>query len=392
MKAVNVLHVIDHLERGGAQLQMVDYLQLIGGNGKYRSIICSLRGPTELGGEAQARGIETICLNRGCWSPQQVYDLARLIRRYEIRVVHTHLLASNIIGRLAAVMARAPFIVLHDHSGTVTPPKVPYLLRMLYRLVDGMLLPYTDRVIAVSQSVADYRVKRCGVASQKVALIHNGVSLSRFDPQLTDRAGIRRQLGIAPSDAVVGMAARLVGYKGQQCLLEAAADISRRYPHTRFLLVGGGPDRQRLEGIVGRLDIGGHVTFTGPRKDMPALLAAMDIFVLPSFHEPFGNVVLEAMAMTRPVIVSSAGGLPEIVHTGHNGIVVPPRDPLALAGAIGELLADEAERQRLGLNGRRYVEQSFAMENVARNIEALYDELLSVGDTGTTGRPEVGAV
>jgi glycosyltransferase involved in cell wall biosynthesis len=169
---------------------------------------------------------------------------------------------------------------------------------------------------------------------------------------------------------------RLVEFKGQEFLLEALARLRPSFPQARLLVVGDGPRRAFLEQRARDLNVTDEVRFTGHREDVPDLLAAMEVFVLPSLAEDFGRVLLEAMAMQRPVVATAAGGAPEIVEDKVTGLLVPPANGAALAEAISALLADPARARAMGLSGRRRVEATFTADRHAALVSGVYADLV----------------
>jgi glycosyltransferase involved in cell wall biosynthesis len=371
---INMLHVIDNWRVGGAQQLLVDILGILD-NAKYNVVVCCLRGPTPLSKDAEAKGLKIVYLNRHKYDPRQLSDVARIIRRNRIRLVHTHLSASSIIGRAAAIICRVPLIVVHDHSGGRLFAQAPRPFRHVLSAADSLLMHSTDKLIAISQAPRDYWVRERRVPPSKVVVIHNGVDIYRFQPDHIDSSQVRRELALDPAAPVVGTVGRLSKQKGIAYFLESLTEVSYRFPEARFMIVGDGPLRAELEENARISGVDNKVVFTGYRSDIPSLLAAMDVFVVPSLWEPFGIVSLEAMAMNKPVIGSRVEGILEVVVPDVTGILVPPADSQALASAIIALLKDPVKRRTLGENGRIRVEESFSIEATAKKIESLYESL-----------------
>jgi glycosyltransferase involved in cell wall biosynthesis len=213
----------------------------------------------------------------------------------------------------------------------------------------------------------------------KVRCIYNGIDLVRFRPG-PPAPGLRAALGLPDGREVVGSAGRFVPYKGYASLLEAVPLVRQARPGVHWLLVGDGEQRGMLEARATALGVAGEVHFVGWRDDVPDVFALCDLVVLPSLGEHFGRVLIEAMAMARPVVATDAGGVPEVVRHGETGLLVPPGDPKALAEAVLALLADPERRARLGSAGRRDVEARFGLARHAAAVEALYRELARPDD------------
>jgi glycosyltransferase involved in cell wall biosynthesis len=239
------------------------------------------------------------------------------------------------------------------------------------RLLDRLLAPLAHAIIVNSQAVA----RRFEWTHHKVRCIHNGVDLVSITPRPASPF-LRISLGLPEGVPVVASVGRFVAFKGYVYLLEAARLVHRVAPAVHWLLVGDGELRGELEGNCRRLGIEPQVHFTGWREDVCDLLALCDIFVLPSLGEPFGRVLIEAMAMKRAVVATDAGGVPEIVDDRVTGLLVPPADPAALADAITTLLSDPARARAMGEAGRARAETHFSLERHADQVMKLYTKVL----------------
>ncbi|MGH2511176.1 MAG: glycosyltransferase family 4 protein, partial [Candidatus Limnocylindrales bacterium] len=184
----------------------------------------------------------------------------------------------------------------------------------------------------------------------------------------------REEYGIAPDAAVVGVVARLEPEKGHPTLLEAWPAVLRAVPNAVLLIVGEGSRREELERQAAGLQITQRVVFTGRRDDVPAVTAALDVAVLPSYREAQGLSILEAMALSRPVVASRVGGIPEVIEDGVSGLLVPPHDPEALAGAIVRLLTNHPLADMIGRAGHDVVHARFCIGLMVKAVEQIYDD------------------
>ena len=230
-----------------------------------------------------------------------------------------------------------------------------------------------DRYVAVSRDVADELVARFRYPRKKVEVVYNAVRLERFED--APPPGLREQLDLGRGLPVVLTCARLDEQKGHDVLLRAAAQL----PEVAFALAGEGPERVRLEALAGELGIANRVLFLGYRTDIPQLLAACDVFALPSLYEGSSLAVLEAMAARRPVVSSAIGGTDELIEDGESGILVAPGEVEPLTAALRQLLADGEQRERLGRRARERVEADFTPAAMRGRIVAIYEELLASG-------------
>ncbi len=240
------------------------------------------------------------------------------------------------------------------------------------------LLNHTDGIVAITKAVKDAFVGE-GLKEEKVAICYNGIDLEEFNPETATPQVFRIKFNVPDDSRFVGMAGRLVAPKGCEEFLQAASLILRTLPNAKFVLIGDSPRAEYLESLKTRthqLGISSDIFFTGLEYDMPSVYAGLDVFALPSWEEPFGRVVCEAMAMNKPVVATNAGGVPEIIHHPINGLLVPVKDAGALAEAILEILTNGAKAEALARAGRETVQKRFSIERHVKEIETIYDSLL----------------
>jgi len=232
-----------------------------------------------------------------------------------------------------------------------------------------------DKVVAVSNTVKDSLLK-AGVSKNKINVIHNSISLNRFDPLKIDADEARKELGISGTDIVVGALGKLHRDKGVYDLLYATSSLVKKYPSVKLLFVGSGPEQHNIERETRKLSIHNNVIFTGLRIDVERMYAAMDLFVFPSkCVEGFGMVLIEAMAMKKPVIGSAIGGITEIVSNGINGILVPAGNVAALSEAIAGYIENREVFQNIAMEGRKTVELKFSDKMYGNKFQALLNSL-----------------
>jgi len=314
-----------------------------------------------------------------------VVALARLLVEVGPAIVHNHMYRAEVVGTSAALRTVAmglprPFIVSTVHSSRVR--------RASDRALLARLTPEMDRLIAVSRSI-ERKIEREGRRGAPVVLIPNGVDLERSEV-LAASSSLRAELGLPPGSPLVGVIARIEPEKGHPTLLDAWPLVVREMPDARLLVVGEGSRREMLEGHARRLGLLGRgqtatnrrppnaadarVIFTGRRDDVPAVIAALDVAVLPSYREAQGVSLLEAMSLARPIVASRVGGIPEFVEDGVTGLLVEPRDPAALAHAVVRLLHDRSLAGTLGHNARELVRERYCVDLMVRRVEDLYEE------------------
>jgi len=368
---VPVLFLEPTLGPGGAERVLFEVVTRLDRE-RFKPIVCCLKQPGVVGDALIARGIPVhhgILASR--FSPAPLPVLVRLMRRERIRIVHTINQPLNTTwGVVAGRLAGLPIQVASVHGMRGLPRKTQR------RIVNRVLRPSIDAVIALSAAHREYLVAEEEIDPRKVRVIHNGIDLERFRPDTPLR---RADLGLPDDAPVVGVVAGLRPEKAHDTFLRAAAVVRDRLPSARFVLIGDGPERERLAGLTGALGLESRVHFLGRRDDVADLLPLLDLSVLPSRSEAFPLAILEAMAAGRPVVASEVGSIPDMVVPEETGLLVPPDDVGRLADAIARLLADPGLARRMGEAGREQV-QRFDVRRMVREVEDLFDELLGATD------------
>ena len=290
--------------------------------------------------------------------------VARVLRSERIEVIHTHNTQPFVDGTLGGLMAGVRTIVHTDHARQF-PDKRRYML------AERLVSAFAYRVVGVSDDTSANLCKYEKIPWEKIETIPNGIDGSVFDIRV-DRDARRCELGVPTDALVLGIAARLSPPKGVVHAIRAMPGVLARQPRAILIIAGDGPLEHELKDEAAGLGISSHVRFVGPRADIPELLKTFDLYILPSESEGLPMVLLEAMAAGCPIVASSVGGVPSAVEDGVNGLLVPPRDPAALAGAILRALGDEPLRRRLALAGRQVFRARFSAETMTRRYERLY--------------------
>ena len=252
--------------------------------------------------------------------------------------------------------------------------------KFIYRVVDGFTERWTDQFIAVSKSLERSLVQHYGLTEDKIQTIYNGVDLSRYSHEKQPDLALKSKLGFEVNTRVVGIIGRFVYQKGHSTFLEAASIIAKSWPDVRFLLVGDGPLKPDIVKRSEDLKLSGQTVMTGERNDIPELLSIMDIVIQPSIVEGLPRVIIEAMAMAKPIVASDIDGIREEIDHEKTGILVPSKNPNALAEAIMMLLKDETKARDLGRAARKTADQRFNLNRQLALYEEMYLELLSRKD------------
>lgn len=330
---------------------------------RYQVVVASLRSPGGDNGDVAralaAAGVPVASLRLGGkLDPRGAWRLVRLVRRLRPHVLHAHLFHANLAARLLGRAAGASRVVSTVHVVERRPLPLRFLLERLTARLD-------DRTACVSEAVARFARARLGAAPGRLVVVQNGVDLSRF-AALPARAAARADLGLPPEGLVVLALGRLDQQKGLDVLLEAFARV--RAPAT-LALAGAGPEEGALRAQVARLGLAARVVLLGHRADVPRVLAAADVFCMPSRWEGFGLALVEAMAAGRPCVVSDVDSLPGVL--GGAGLLVPPEDVAALTAALDGLLAEPARRAALGRRARARA-AAFDVASMVAAWERLY--------------------
>lgn len=304
--------------------------------------------------------------------PKDVVDLRRYVQANRIKLIHSGDHPRDCVTGVLLGKATGAKSIVHVHVKWASHYSAPA----------KWAVSSSDAIFSISRYVTD-TVVAMGRPAQDIHTILNCVDVSAWDPT-TDGSGVRREFGIADDAPLIASVSRLFSWKGQRELLQAFAAARRELPALKLLIVGAdereahaGSFTAELKQLAEKLGVTEHVVFTGARSDVARIMAACDVFTLPSFEEPFGLVFLEAMAMRRPVAALDNGGTPEVVEHGKAGLLSAPYDIAAYAANILTLLRDPALRQRMGEYGRQRVIDYFNAQRMAADTAAAYEKVLA---------------
>lgn len=368
--APRVLHVQKITGIAGSEAHLLTLLPRLREQG-VRPTMLALVAP-QGGAEAfvermRAAGVPTETLPiRGHADPGLPLRLARHVRRGGYDAVHTHLLHGDLYGRVAARLAGRPVLSTYHCDD-------PFHLLRGVRQADAATARLCTRIVCISHAVADFVDRRIGVPRRLLRVIHYGME----PPVERGGADLRALVGAAPGERIVGIVGRLVEQKGHVYLLRALPALLRAAPDVRLAVVGDGGLRGELQALAAELGVADRVHFLGYRSDAQHLTGQFEVAVIPSLFEGFGMVCLEAMGAARPVVASRVSAIPEIIIDGETGVLVPPRDPGALAAAVLRLLNDPARAREMGARGRRRLEDEFTVDAMVQKTADLYRSVLS---------------
>ncbi len=377
-----ILHLITRLDRGGSAENTL--LTVAGLAPPFRPTL--LAGRTREPSPLLARLADTVEVEM---VPELVrpispgrdlvalYRIYRRLRRERVDLVHTHSSKAGILGRVAARWAGVPRLVHTPHGHVFTGYAGPAVTGLYVRL-ERWAARFTDRIVGLTDREAqDHLARGIGRPDQFVT-IPSGVPLAAFEAPAVPPERVKAALGLPPDARVIGSVGRLEPIKGHRVLVEAFQQLAPRAPDVALVLAGDGELAAPLRAACNRAGLAGRVRFLGWRTDVPDLLHAFDVFVLPSLNEGMGRALVEAMAAGRPIVASRAGGIPEVLGDDEAGILVQPGEARALAAAIETCLAEPDLGARLGKAARERARR-YSVEAMVEKLEALYRELLTPG-------------
>ncbi len=392
-----VIQVIGNLYIGGAQEVVRTLVEYLASNG-CRLVVCTfIDGPVRQ--DIERLGVKVVVLPRRhsiMAFPLFFIDmiriwkqLARLIREHEIDIVQTHLfdLSTNFLMLLLPYTTnlRLLFWTVHNvNSGpagdNLSKPK-RYVYRWLYKLASQKASGF----IAVSDRVKKAMLGAVGpTIEDSITVICNGVNVKRYGHPV-DKTAVRSELGLDANAYLAAVVGTLKEQKGHRYLIEAAASIVSQYSNWHLLVIGDGELGEELQAQTDRLGLGEHIHFLGNRHDVPDLLAASDLFVLPSLWEGLPMALIEAMATGLPIVATQVSGTIQVMVPDETGILVPPGEAQKLTEAVLQILSDSERALAMGAAARRRVEEEFSAQKQADEHLALYHRLLQEEAGGCQG-------
>jgi glycosyltransferase involved in cell wall biosynthesis len=391
---IKVLHIISDLEIGGAQEVVRTLVKYLASN-DCLPVVCTFKdGP--LRHEIERLGVRVEILmpprNSFIFFPGFIADMVRiwrllaaLVTKYNIDIIQTHLLRTLdflILLLKYSTPVRAVLWTFHSsdfelaknqlsqHKWLLKPKK--FIHRHLYRVASDFVNGY----IAVSEEVRTAMLHIIGPIQDKITVIYNGVDLKRYGMPV-DKMMVLSPLGLEPHTCLIAVLATLKEEKGHRYLIEAMGNVTSRYKNVHTLLIGDGPLRYELQEYVKRLDLEGHIHFLGSRHDVPELLAASDLFVLPSLYEGFSMALLEAMASGKPIVATAVSGTIQAMIANQTGLIVPPQNSQELSKAILQLLSSPEQAFTMGQTAKRRAEANYGAQKQAEKLLVLYNSILA---------------
>ena len=372
---IRVVYCIDNMQIGGTELNALRTAERLD-RGKFSVSVVCIRDSGPLLARYKSAGIPVHSFPMksllGLEAMQQAVRLIRLLRRERAEIVHSHDAYTSVFGTICARLAGV--------RGVIASRRSWYSPHLRGRILRANRLAYrlADRVLGNSPSVSRLVESEGGVPASRIVTIPNFLDSEAFASMPpADRRALLDDLGVPEGAFVVGIVARLSPVKDHGTLLHAIASLREQIPALHCVLIGEGPERAAIEGLIESLGIREIVHLAGERTQPPNLHGLFDVSVLCSTSEAFPNSVLEAMAAARPVVATDVGGTPDAIRQGTTGLLVPPSDPSRLAEAILRLYEEPALRTKLGNAGCAAARAGYSTEAVIGQVEALYSKLAS---------------
>lgn len=304
-------------------------------------------------------------------------DLTLFIKKRSYHIVHTHNSKAGFLGRLAAQLSGVP-VIIHTVHGFAFHDQEPIWRQFLFRNLERLASHWCDKIIFISQPLIDWALKEKIVWDEKIVKIYSGIELDQFHPVTRDEKNrVKKKWKIRQKDMVIGVVSKLWEGKGHAVLIEAFKELKKELKDIRLVIVGEGYLYDRLVNLVHRYGLSDSVLFTGFQMDVSEIIATFDVAVLPSFFEGMGRVLLEAMAMEKPVVASRVGGIPDLVEDGVNGFLVSPGDVKDLVNTLKKTISDRKLARKMGKEGRKRMSEQFNADVMVRSIEKVYRECLN---------------
>jgi glycosyltransferase involved in cell wall biosynthesis len=377
MHEINLLYVITKLELGGAQKQLLSLIKQLDKK-KFKPFLFTTKEGLLLSEASAINGLtlkSSISFERALNPLKDLFaliEIYRFIKKNNIKVVHTHSSKAGILGRWAARLAGTE-VIIHTVHGWSFNDYQPYLVRLLFVWLEKFTARFTDRIIVVSN-----HDKRKGIDSgigqeNKYALIRYGIDYAEFG---INGQEAKKELGLNESDRLVCMISCFKPQKSPQDFVKLASLVNKTIPDAKFLLVGDGALRKKVERLTRKLDLQSRVLLSGWRRDIPKILSAIDVFALTSLWEGLPISVLEAMASSKPVVATNTGGVAEVITEGRTGFLVPPKNTAVMSEKLVVLLKDERLRKQMGENARESLNSEFSLSGMVKNSQNLYECLI----------------
>jgi len=373
-RRIKILQVINDtgIDIGGGEnyiLTLAKHMPKLG-----YDLICTCFPGGEFEKVLKESGIESFPLNlsrKGNLS--MAWAMAGFCRNNKIDIVHAHGATGALAARIASLIPGGIRPITTYHIAITNITDIPFWKKKIFALFDRSTSVVDKKILSVSHAVKEIMIREAFFARDRISVLYSGIDVSRFKDR--QRGKVRKELCLPDQVTVMGIVARLSEEKGISYLLEAIPHVLKRYSNLHLLIAGDGPIKDKLKNLSVRMGLEQNVIFLGYRNDIPEFMTDFDLLVMPSLTEGFPLTLLEGMAAGLPIVATRVGGIPEIITDGIEGILIPPREPDALAKAIIRVLRDKESGKTMGLAARKKVEQEFSVEKMVAETEKVYQSL-----------------
>jgi len=377
-RKINILHIIEDLEIGGAETRLINDLRYLN-RGRFSNVVCALRQDIQM--DTCSLEAPVFCFNVNSISGilKNLSKINSIVKEYNIDIIHTQLFWADLIGRALKFLNRNK-ILLSTIQSSANEKNNKDLYSEKHRFIDsftGRLL--NDGFIAVSEHVKNISLKNAGFSADKMRVIYNSVDVDYASSESKIRQ-IRKEFGFFPGQKTMVNIGRLVPSKGHISLIDSIREIKKKIPRIKMIVIGDGPDKDKLINYAGKIHVAENIIFAGKRIDARDVLSACDIFVFPVLYgEGLSVALLEAMAASLPCIATSIPANAEVITHGLNGLLVGCAKPEEIATAVIHLFENRQESQRLGIEANSSVKQRFSARVISSALEEYYNSLIFKG-------------
>ena len=369
-KKINLMQVVNGMRVGGAELKLLELIENLDRD-KFNITICSLEDVGTLKEAFKDTGYPLHILPKvHRFDARLIGKLSQIMQQENIDVVMTTLFYADVIGSFAAKLAKVPVCISWE---TRSHPKGSGVGQKRHIFSYRLAMRYVKKIVSVSDAVKKFLIESRNISPEKILTVRYGIDIDKYKKQ--DGIQKRKEIGYDENTFLVGIVARLSKQKGHIYLIDAIPDIINKFPNTKFIFIGDGPLRSELEDKVKSLQLNSTIEFLGSRPDVPELLNAIDLFVLPSLYEGLPNVVLEAMASQKAIIATAVDGTPEAIIHEESGLLVSPEKPGELSEAIKRVIDDKELKSSLETGARKRAEDEFSLTGQVKKFENLYEDL-----------------
>lgn len=373
---LRVLNLTNSMSVGGAESLIYNWASLVQTSSilskKIDIEVCTLSEVGFFGKKLVDQGVPVHCLETfNVYAPQAIWKIVKFLQGMDYDIIHVHLFPSSLFASLASIVSKKYTWIYTEHNVWNRRRQWKW-----FKLIDRFIYSRYTQILGVSTPVQYSLIAWLPELADKTLALPNSVNINRFRLNKSIRITKRHELGITPEQKLLLFIGRLTEAKGIDVLLRALNTADYWIENSVLLVVGEGPQNEELKKLGERLNLNHRVRFLGVREDIPALLAAADVFILPSRWEGLPMVILEAMAAGKPIVTSSVGGIPEVIDDGKTGLLVPPEDVMSLRNALSQIITEEPYGYDLGNAARRKAEKLFSIEASIQQLIRIYHKVL----------------